>query len=85
VLWNEPIGLSPVDNGIFTVYFAHMPLARLDSRRLKVTRLPSIKTPPAQNPPDSAPVPTTATPQPLQGRVSGDDDEFFQAWRSIVR
>ena len=32
VLWGEPVGLLPVEDGCYTVYFAHMPLARFDSR-----------------------------------------------------
>ena len=32
VLWGEPIGLLPVNDRHFTVYFAHLPLARFDSR-----------------------------------------------------
>jgi transposase len=45
VLWGEPIGLLPVDDGIYTVYFAHLPLARFDSRTGKTYRLPRATTP----------------------------------------
>jgi len=40
VLWGEPIGLLPVDDRIFTVYFAHLPLARFDTHTCKLSRLP---------------------------------------------
>ena len=39
VLWGERVGLLPVDDESFTVYFAHMPLARFDSRLLRVAPL----------------------------------------------
>jgi len=38
VLWGERVGLLPVDDESFTIYFAHMPLARFDSRLLRVYR-----------------------------------------------
>ena len=40
VLWGEPVGLLPVDDRTFTVYFAHMPLARFDCKTCKLSRLP---------------------------------------------
>lgn len=40
VLWGERIGLLPVDDRFFTVYFATFPIARFDSRRLKALPLP---------------------------------------------
>jgi transposase InsO family protein len=43
VLWGEPVGLLPDDDRWFTVYFAHLPLARFDSRKLQVTPLPKQK------------------------------------------
>lgn len=42
VLWGEPIGLLEIDDGIFTVYFAHLPLASFDSRQLKVSPLGKV-------------------------------------------
>ena len=36
VLWGERIGLLPVDEDWFTVYFAHLPLARFHRRKLCV-------------------------------------------------
>jgi putative transposase len=40
VLWGEPIGLLPTDDRWFTVYFAQIPIARFDSKQLRVTPLP---------------------------------------------
>jgi transposase InsO family protein len=40
VLWGERIGLLPIDERWFTVYFAHVPLARFDSRERRVLPLP---------------------------------------------
>ena len=40
VLWGEPIGLLPVEDGLFTIYFAHLPLARFDARDCKLSPLP---------------------------------------------
>src|SRR5216684_4066499 len=42
VLWGERVGLLPEDDRWFTIYFAHLPLARFDSRKLQVT--PLLKT-----------------------------------------
>jgi len=36
VLWGESIGLLPEDERRFTIYFAHLPLARFDSEKLQV-------------------------------------------------
>jgi hypothetical protein len=33
VLWGEPIGLLPLGDGLFTVYFADRPLVGFDSKR----------------------------------------------------
>jgi putative transposase len=40
VLWGERVGLLPEDDRWFTIYFAQLPLARFDSRKLQVTPLP---------------------------------------------
>jgi len=40
----ERVGLLPVDDESFTIYFAHMPLARFDSRLLRVVPLPKDAT-----------------------------------------
>jgi transposase InsO family protein len=45
VLWGERVGLLPVDDGCFTVYFAHMPLALFDAKHGKTYPLPRAKGP----------------------------------------
>jgi transposase InsO family protein len=40
VLWGERIGLLPVDEHRYTVYFAQFPIARFDSRQAYLTPLP---------------------------------------------
>jgi transposase InsO family protein len=40
VLWGEQVGLLPVDERWFTIYFAQFPIARFDSRKLRVWPLP---------------------------------------------
>jgi len=40
VLWGEPIGLLPVGDRTYTVYFAHLPLARFDAETYKLSPLP---------------------------------------------
>src|SRR5260370_39657583 len=45
VLWGERIGLLPEDERLFTKYFAHRPLAPLDSQKLPVTALRKTRTP----------------------------------------
>jgi len=42
VLWGERVGLLPEDDRWFTIYFAQFPIARFDSRKLRVT--PLLKT-----------------------------------------
>ena len=39
VLWGESIGLLPAGHGLFTVYFAHLPLVGFDSKRGKLVPL----------------------------------------------
>jgi len=43
VLWGERVGLLPVDDGLYRVYFAHMPLAMFDERYRKTYPLPRPK------------------------------------------
>jgi hypothetical protein len=45
VLWGERVGLLPIDERWYTVYFADVPLARFDSRRRRVLPLPPEKKP----------------------------------------
>jgi len=40
VLWSERVGLLPEDDRWFTIYFAQVPIARFDSRMLRVVPLP---------------------------------------------
>jgi putative transposase len=39
-LWGEPIGLLPVDDRHYIIYFAHLPLARFDSKACTLCPLP---------------------------------------------
>lgn len=39
VLWGEPIGLMPLGDGLFTIYFADRPLVGFDSKRDKLVPL----------------------------------------------
>ena len=41
VLWGERIGLTEVEDGLFTVQFANLPLARFDSKTCKLVPLPN--------------------------------------------
>jgi hypothetical protein len=43
VLWGERIGLLPVDDRCYTVYFAGVPLARFDSRLMRLMPLPKTE------------------------------------------
>jgi transposase InsO family protein len=43
VLWGERVGLLAEDDRWFTIYFAQLPLARFDSRKLRVTPLPATE------------------------------------------
>ena len=43
VLWGEPVGLLPVDDRWYTIYFAQFPIARFDSRQLRVLPLKKAK------------------------------------------
>lgn len=40
VLWGERVGLLPVDDRWFTIYFAQIPLAQFDSWHRRITPLP---------------------------------------------
>jgi hypothetical protein len=41
-LIGETIGLLPIDERFYTVYFAALPIARFDSRRLLIVRQPNV-------------------------------------------
>lgn len=73
VLWGEQVGLLPEDDRWFTIYFAQLPLARFDSRKLQV--MPLLKTGSFANVPagEEDPSPSPA-PHPLiqqDQKVSG--------------
>jgi len=40
VLWGERVGLLPIEDGLYKVYFAHIPLALFDSRHAYLLPLP---------------------------------------------
>src|SRR6266849_5076414 len=44
VLWGERVGLLPVDERWFTIYFAQFAIARFDSQKLRVLPLPKEET-----------------------------------------
>jgi len=73
VLWGERIGLLPEDDRWFTIYFAHLPLARFDSHKLQVTPLPktrssdTVAAEEADSSASSAPHPLTGTDQKVSG------------------
>lgn len=39
VLWGERIGLLPIDQDRYQIYFAHLPLAQFDSRKMRIRPL----------------------------------------------
>jgi len=41
VLWGERVGLLPFDDGCYTVYFAHVPVALFEERTGKTYRVPT--------------------------------------------
>jgi putative transposase len=43
VLWGEPVGFLPEDDRWYTIYFSRFPLARFDSRQLRVLPLKKAK------------------------------------------
>jgi transposase InsO family protein len=43
VLWGEPVGLLAEDDRWYTIYFARFPIARFDSRQLRVLPLKKAK------------------------------------------
>jgi len=73
VLWGEPVGLLPVDDGWFTVYFAQFPIARFDSKQLRVTPLPKAgvdyKTDAGKG--EASPSPAPHPLKPVDEKVSG--------------
>jgi hypothetical protein len=72
VLWGEPVGLLPFDDGCHTVYFAHMPVALFDERTRKTHRLPTGKGMKTRRSVSGAAAPETEKQNlPDKGKVSG--------------
>ena len=71
VLWGERVGLLPVDDRWFTIYFAHVPLARFDSRLRQVTPLPKTFYVDEAGEEDSSPSPAPHPLNSTEEKVSG--------------
>jgi transposase InsO family protein len=73
VLWGERVGLLPLDERRFTIYFAQFPIARFDSRDLRLLPLPkpedfnSDEAGEEDRSPSPAPHPLTEPDQKLSG------------------
>ena len=71
VLWGERVGLLPDEDPWFTIYFAHYPLARFDSRQLRVLPLPKdfdrAEAGKGEASPSPAPHPLSETEQKVSG------------------
>jgi transposase InsO family protein len=67
VFWGERVGLLPEDDRWFTIYFAEVPVARFDSKKLCVTPLPEtgVSGNVGAGEEDSSPSPA---PHPLEAR-----------------
>jgi hypothetical protein len=71
VLWGENVGLLPEDDRWLTIYFAHLPLARFDSQKLRVTPLPKTASDTTVGEGDASPSPTAHTHGQIDQEVSG--------------
>lgn len=73
VLWGEPVGLLPVDDRWYTIYFAQFPIARFDSRQLRVLPIKKAKefgiTGAGEG--DASPSPAPHPLNPAEQKVSG--------------
>ncbi len=70
VLWGERVGLSPVDERWFIVYFAHLPLAHFDSWQRRVLPLPKklvFETDAGEGNPSPSPAPHPRDGEELSG------------------
>ena len=73
VLWGERVGLLPSDERWYTIYFAHVPLARFDSWQRRVLPLPkgvsfySAEAGEGEPSPSPAPHPLGTTEEKLSG------------------
>lgn len=76
VLWGERVGLLAENDRYFTIYFAHLPLARFDSHKLQVMPLPqwegyyNVEAGEGDVSPSPAPLPLSA-PSDEEQKVSG--------------
>jgi putative transposase len=71
VLWGENVGLQPEDGRWFTVYFAHLPLARFDSQKLRVMPLPKTEGSPTAGEGDASPSPAVPLHSLGEQKLSG--------------
>ena len=73
VLWGEPVGLLPLDDRWFTIYFARFPIARFDSRQLRVLSLKKAKEFDTDNAGkgEASPSPAPHPLNPAEQKVSG--------------
>jgi hypothetical protein len=71
VLWGENVGLLQEDDRWFTVYFAHLPLARFDSQKLRVTPLTKTGATPTAGEGDASPSPAVPLHGPCEQKLSG--------------
>lgn len=73
VLWGEPVGLLPVDDRWFTVYFAQFPIARFDSKQLRVMPLPKagVEYKADAGKGEASPSPAPHPLKPVEEKVSG--------------
>jgi transposase InsO family protein len=73
VLWGEPVGLLPVDDRWYNIYFAQFPIARFDSRQLRVLPIKKAKefgiTGAGEG--DASPSPAPLPLNPAEQKVSG--------------
>ena len=74
VLWGERVGLLPIDDRWYTIYFAQLPLARFDSWQRRVLPMPKQDRfygaeagEGEHNSPSPAPHPLTATEEKVSG------------------
>jgi hypothetical protein len=71
VFWGEQIGLLPEDDRWFTIYFAEIPVARFDSKKLRVMPLQKSegfnRANAGEGVPSPAPYPETLEDQKVSG------------------
>jgi transposase InsO family protein len=70
VLWGERVGLLPIDDRWYEIYFCQVPIGRFDSQRLKVEPLPRTRKRSASGEGGSPPSPEPQTTR-KEEKVSG--------------